>query len=354
MNPPNIRIKDIARMAGVSKGTVDRVLHKRGRVSETAYQKVMKVLEEIDYKPNLIARTLSASKNYRIIALLPDPEWDAYWALTREGIHQAGTEWALYNVTIDLYAFDQYSKESFEEKAREALSAKPDGIITAPIFYKEALAFFEGLRSGEIPYVLFNTNIPEVKPLSFIGQDSFNSGKVGAELMFLGQHEGGQLAVLHLDEDLDNSVHLLQKEKGFREYFRLRNNLHFEIREFSFRPDERNVESRISDLLDEPKLKGIFVSTSKGTSVVAACLEKRGKQHIRLVGYDILEENLKYLRKGTIDFLINQNPKRQAFLAISHLANHLIFKKEAPDLDLFPLEVITQQNVDSYLKSGIH
>src|SRR5690606_21270338 len=45
MNAGNIRIKDIARMAGVSKGTVDRVLHKRGRVSQASYEKVMKVLE---------------------------------------------------------------------------------------------------------------------------------------------------------------------------------------------------------------------------------------------------------------------------------------------------------------------
>ncbi|HEY9490198.1 MAG TPA: LacI family DNA-binding transcriptional regulator, partial [Chryseosolibacter sp.] len=73
MSSKIIRIKDIARLAGVSKGTVDRVLHKRGRVSQEAHQKVMKVLEEIDYKPNLIARTLSSSKNHRIIALLPDP-----------------------------------------------------------------------------------------------------------------------------------------------------------------------------------------------------------------------------------------------------------------------------------------
>lgn len=72
MNPKNIRVKDIARLAGVSKGTVDRVLHKRGRASQESYQKVMKVLQEIDYKPNLIARTLN-----RIVALLPNPTNDA-------------------------------------------------------------------------------------------------------------------------------------------------------------------------------------------------------------------------------------------------------------------------------------
>lgn len=354
MNPRNIRIKDIARLAGVSKGTVDRVLHKRGRVSKEALDKVMKVLEEIDYKPNLIARTLSSNKNYKIVALLPNPADDEYWAQTKAGILQAETEWAYYNITIELLVFDQYNKESFKEKAKQALAGKPDGIITAPIFYDEALIFFESLRKEGIPYVLFNTNIPEVHPLSFIGQNSFLSGKVGAELMYLGQHEGGKLAVLHLDEDAHNSVHLIEKERGFREYFKQKNSLHFIIEETSLNPSEPAFEDNLNEVLKDPDLKGIFVSTSKGTSVVAHCLEKKGKQKIRLIGYDILEENLKYLRKGTIDFLINQNPKRQAALSISHLSNHLIFKKSAPEQDLFPLEVITQQNLESYLNSGIH
>lgn len=354
MSLKNIRIKDIAKLAGVSKGTVDRVLHNRGRVSKESAEKVMRVMEEIDYKPNLIARTLSSNKTYNILALLPDPEQDAYWAQTKEGILQAETEWAHYNIRIGILTFDQYNKESFRQTASAALLKKPDGIITAPIFFNEALRFFERLKPEGIPYVLFNTNIPEVHPLTFIGQDSFNSGKVGAELMYLGQHEGGKLAVLHLDEDIHNSVHLLEKERGFREYFKMKNSLAFEIREFSFRPNEDGFEDHLNGVLNDPQLKGIFVSTSKGTSVVASHLEKKGKKNIRLIGYDILEDNLTYLKSGTIDFLINQNPKRQASLGISHLANHLIFKKKAPERDLFPLEVITQQNLDSYLNSGIH
>ncbi|NJM25778.1 MAG: LacI family transcriptional regulator [Bacteroidia bacterium] len=79
MNRKNIRIKDIARLAGVSVGTVDRVLHNRGRVSEDALNKVMKILEEIDYKPNLIARTLGSNKIYKIAVLMPDPSRDPYW-----------------------------------------------------------------------------------------------------------------------------------------------------------------------------------------------------------------------------------------------------------------------------------
>ena len=67
-----------------------------------------------------------------------------------------------------------------------------------------------------------------------------------------------------------------------------------------------------------------------------------------------LDDYRRVAPRGTIDFLINQNPKRQAFLGISHLVNFLMFKREAPETDLFPLEVITPENLDSYLGSGIH
>jgi LacI family transcriptional regulator len=172
--------------------------------------------------------------------------------------------------------------------------------------------------------------------------------------MILGQQGPGTFAVLHIDEDVHDSIHLLEKEKGFREYFDEKSKSTFTIMDFNLNPHNANFKDQMHALLDMNALKGIFVSTSKGTAVAASFLEDRGKRDIRLIGYDILNDNLKYLRSGTIDFLINQNPKRQALLGISHLVNHLMFKRSAPQMDLFPLEIITQQNVDSYLGSGIH
>ena len=58
----NVRISDIARMAGVSVGTVDRILHNRGKVSKTAQEKVNRVLQEVEYRPNLMARSLALKK----------------------------------------------------------------------------------------------------------------------------------------------------------------------------------------------------------------------------------------------------------------------------------------------------
>ena len=58
-----ITIKDIAQLAGVSKGTVDRVIHNRGEVSEASRQKVLEVAQRIGYKPNIYASLLASQKN---------------------------------------------------------------------------------------------------------------------------------------------------------------------------------------------------------------------------------------------------------------------------------------------------
>lgn len=356
MNAKSIRIKDIAQLAGVSVGTVDRVLHNRGRVSEEALKKVLGVLDQIDYKPNLIARTLGANKTYRIAALMPNPEQDPYWASSKSGISQAEAEWLRYGVKVDSYFFNLYDKNSFRKVAEDLSASGPDGILVAPIFYHETLPFFELFKSQGIPFVLFNTNIPEAEPLCFIGQNLHQSGKVGAELMHLAQNENrGILAVLHINEDPGNSIHLAEKEKGFREYFQSKKGLGFEIETLNLKdPSEPGVEQQIVRLLENPALKGIFVTTSKSTYLIASFLEKYQKIEVKLVGYDMLQENIRYMKKGIVNFLINQNPRRQAFLGINHLVGNLILKKDAPVQDLLPLEIISRENLDSYLSFENH
>lgn len=355
MNAKNVRIKDIAQLSGVSVGTVDRVLHNRGRVSEGALRKVLTVLDQIDYKPNVIARTLGSNKTYRIAALIPDPQQDPYWASSKCGLDQAQTEWTRYGVDVVPYFFNLYDKNSFREVAENVTADPPDGILIAPIFYHETLPFFKRFQSIGIPYVLFNTNIEQAASLSFIGQDLYQSGKVGGELMHLAvRQEPGVLAVLHINEDLGNSVHLAEKERGFTDYFRCNDHCRLEVRTFNlYNPSDITLEEQLFELMNEESLKGIFVTTSKGTYLAAGFIE-RHKKHLKLIGYDMLEENIRYLQKGIINFLIHQNPRRQAFLGINHLVGHLVLKKQAPTHELLPLEIISPENINSYLHSGIH
>jgi LacI family transcriptional regulator len=350
-----IRIKDIAKMANVSVGTVDRVIHKRGEVSQDSYNKIMSILEKTGYKPNLIARTLGSNKSYKLVALVPDPDQDEYWKMSYEGIVQSIDEWAEYGVHIHILHFDLYDKNSFRQSVMEALNLTPDGILTAPIFHQEALEFSENCRKSNIPFVLFNNNIPETEAMSFVGQDLYQSGMVGAELLQINQKESGTYAILHIYDDIHNSTHLSDKERGFKDYFeRLRDPKNKVVSVDLNVTHAPTLEKELNELLSDPLLRGLLVTTSKGASIVSSLLEKHGKSGIRLVAYDLLEENIRYLNSGIIDFLINQNSRRQAYIGISQLSNYLVFRKEAVPSYLFPLEIITRQNLKSYLNSGSH
>lgn len=348
MQPKNIRIKDIAALAGVSEGTVDRVLHERGKVSETAAKKVRQVLKEINYKPNLIARTLGTNRNYRIAALMPDQKLDPYWKQSFEGISAGESQLAQLGIqfTIEHSFFDPHKKESFQEAALKVFHSRPDAVLVAPLFYYASIPFFKELSEAQIPFILINTYIQEVKALSFIGQDLFKSGRLAAELITKGQPSNASYAILHIDEDLTNSVHLKEKERGFREFSHI--NLNASIHSFVLGTPQSSVfRDQLIKIIKTPDLSGIFVSTSKAYLVAPTI--KNENAAIRIVGYDLIKQNLECLQHGTIDFLINQNPMRQAKLGIQTLANYLLFKKNTPPLHLFPLEIITSQNVSTYL-----
>ena len=215
-----ITIKDIAKMANVSVGTVDRVIHKRGEVAEDSYKKVMAIVEKTGYTPNLLARTLGSNKSFKIIAVVPDSTQDEYWKFSHDGIHQAEKDWAQYSVQIKVVSFDLYNKSAFVKAIKSAIKQKPDGLLVAPIFHHEASECFELCSKNGIPYVIFNNNIPEADPLSFVGQNLYQSGQLGAELLQISQKDPGTYAILHIYDDIANSTHLSEKEQGFKDYFK--------------------------------------------------------------------------------------------------------------------------------------
>ena len=84
-----VRIKDIAEKAGVSVGTVDRILHQRPNVSKSAREKVERVLKEINYRPNMYASALAYNKSYTFHLIIPWHEQEAYWEEIEEGAMKA-------------------------------------------------------------------------------------------------------------------------------------------------------------------------------------------------------------------------------------------------------------------------
>ncbi|GGF29434.1 LacI family DNA-binding transcriptional regulator [Echinicola rosea] len=355
MNKKMIRIKDIAKLAGVSVGTVDRVIHNRGKVSEKAREKVEKVLQEIDYTPNLLAKTLGSNKVYTIALLVPDPSQDPYWKLSMTGLDTAQEEWRPYHMELQPCFFELENAKSFTSAAQRLLKNVPDAVVSAPIFLNEAIDFFKKLDQLGTPYVHFNTMISTVSPLSFIGQDSYQSGRLGASLLHLAsKHQKGKVAILHIRESVQHSVHFREKERGFRDFYGAMHPAQ-SVEAVIIEGNQMDTfEEKLISAIKKNDMKGLFIPTSSGAKLTADVLEKNGLDHISIVGYDLLNENINLLKSGYIDFLIHQNPSRQVFRGIHHLANHLLFKKTAPEKELFPLEVITAENIDSYLEAVLH
>lgn len=349
MPETRIRIKDIARIAGVSEGTVDRVLHNRGKVSISAAKRVNDVLKKINYSPNLIARTLGVSKQHKIVVLIPDPRSDPYWEQSEVGLKAGLKQLEQFSIDVDIKTihYNLHDNHDFQRAALEIYHSKPDGVLVAPLFYFASIPFFKSLKEANIPFVLFNTPIVEANALSFIGQDLEQSGVLAAELVSIGQSQNSKFIFLHIDEDVPNSVHLKEKEKGFMNYLTKHKDSFSATSVTLGSPTNTEFNNRLTELVNQTDLVGIVVSTSKAYLIAEAFKNQNPK--IRIVGYDLIPPNIELLKFNKIDFLINQNPARQAKLGIQTMANYLLFKRVTPPRLLFPLDVITPQNVNSYL-----
>ncbi|MFQ5447145.1 MAG: substrate-binding domain-containing protein [Saprospiraceae bacterium] len=347
-----IRIKDIAEKAGVSTGTVDRVLHERGNVSPEAKGKVLKVMEELGYERNIIASTLAYNRVFRIAALLPDIQSDPYWEQPYAGIERALKTVHHYGVSLEPHFFGLFDPQSFLQTAAEVLENPPDAILFAPVFLKEGHSLLKACREKDIHNVMINTYVDNSDSLCYIGQDSYQSGFLAARLLHFGLNEGETAILLNLEIGSHNAQHLIDKEQGFRDYFAQFPEQHINIvkQDFEDFDDKIKLTNLLAGMLKQhPKLNGIFVTNSRAYKAVE-CLPSGLVQRIKIVGFDLLEQNIHHLHRNNIDFLINQNPVHQGYMGIINLVNHLVFKKSVEKLQYLPLDIVVTENVDYYLK----
>ncbi len=347
-----IRIKDIAKRAGVSTGTVDRVIHKRGNVSKKAEERVLAVMKELDYEPNLIASTLAYNRVYRVATLLPNFKDDPYWEQPKQGVEKAFNVVQYYNLVWEPHYFDLFDTEGFRKKARSLLASSPDAVLLAPVFLEASRAFIESCRKNHIPLVKINTNIGEDHALCYVGQDSYQSGVLAGKLLHFGLKGDESVMIINLDKETIRAQHLMDKEAGFRDFF-ARNfgpDLQVVKCEFpAFDDSDRLRAFMLERFQENPKLSGIFVTNSRAYKMLDS-LGDAWPGHLKIVGFDLLEPNLRYLREDRISFLINQNPVQQGYQGIMNLTNHLLLKKEVEPMQFLPLDIVVRENYTYYLK----
>jgi LacI family transcriptional regulator len=335
-------IKEIAKLAGVSAGTVDRVLHKRGKVSPDKEEKVNALLRKIDYKPNLLARSLKMNKRHQLVAVLPNYHLDEYWKPCFDGIKDLRRTLEEIGVFVEVLKYDPGNPLDFRDICDQCIAMQPDGVLLGALFLKESSEFLDALERKTIPFNLFNTPLEGASTLVYVGQDLVQSGRIAAHLFDMILPKQRSFLIVHIAEDFENAFHMQQKEKGFRSYFEADENV--KIRTINIKADEgKSYIQKLKDL-DIEQVNGIFVTTSK------AHLVAKDNTGIPIIGYDLLEENINSLKDGKIKFLIYQNPRMQAYMGLSLLADFLVKDQQSPRQKFLPIEIISPENVNSYLE----
>lgn len=337
-------VKEIARLAKISIGTVDRVIHNRTGVSAKTRELINQIIKDINYQPNLLGRRLASNKITQFATLIPMVSKETtFWEAPLEGIDRAESEIKQYNVKIENFFFDQNDRDSFNKEANKILKKKYDGILLAPSFIEESINFTNRCKKLNIPYVFIDSDIPDQPSLSYIGPDLYHSGYLAANLISYLVGKRDRIAIVNISRQMENYHHLLRKEDGFRGYFK-DHNLPNKIEKIDIRKINASViKKEISNLLKNfPDIKVLFVTNSK-VSFVANYLKESGSD-IVLVGYDFLKENIGFLEEEIINFLICQKPGEQAYKGIMALYKHCVLKLPVDENTFMPVDIIMKSN----------
>ena len=350
-----IRIKDIAARAGVSVGTVDRVLHNRPNVSAPAREKVEKALSEMNYQPNMYASALAYNRSYTFYFIMPKHASEAYWEEIEEGAMKAREVRRDFHVDVQLLYYNRFDDATFEEAYQTCLAAQPDGVIIMPTQLAVTRQFTDILHEQNIPFVLLDSYMPDLKPLSFYGQDSFCSGYFAAKvLMMIAMNSTEIMMMKQMKNSRVASKQQDNREVGFRHYM----HDHFpsiKITEVNLPLDEsRETYDKILEKFfsSHPQVHHCITFCSKA-HIVGEFLLRTNRRDVQIMGYDMVQKNAECLRQGSISFLIAQHAYMQGYYCVEALFNAIVLKKEVNPVNYMPIEVLIKENVDFYQRTMI-
>ncbi len=320
-------LRQIADAAGVSIGTVDRVLHGRGRVSAETRARVEGIVAESGFIPNPLAKHLRRGKGYRFAVLAPRADEDeGYWALAYAGARAASEALAAFDVAVDVREFDRYGLRSAALALEAALEGGYDGLLMAPTDGGELLPVLTE-RAADIPCVFFDALIPGFQPLCAIGQDGEKSGYLAGRIMSLLAPSARRLLAINPHQ---GDAHLSARLRGFR----------------AWQIEHGRVDVSVSESaegLEPAAWDGIFAANAALGGVIA-CLPPEGEPRPAVIGYDLVPRNVEALRAGRIDCLISQKPEFQAREGIMLLYRSVVLgEPPAPRIEA-PLEIFLKEN----------
>lgn len=347
-----ITIIDVAKRAGVSKGTVDRVVHHRGEVSKSSEEKVLKAIEELQYQPNLYASMLASRKVTLIVLLLPQFSKGEFWEKIYDGFISGAESVKPLSIKTKTILYDQYSPASFKEACSTALEEGPSGVVIAPLFRSETESFASKLRDLKIPYVYVDTKLEEDGYLAYFGMPMYRSGTMSAVLLTerCRQEEVDKVAIVRIQRDrTKQSDPTVTRRAGFVDYM----NQHFPDCELINVFVDPNDPASIAKTLDafsasHQDIRFVVMFNSR-VHLLESWLRNHPAEGRRVIGFDNLDLNIDLLREGLVDVLISQHTETLSANAVSALADYVLLGKTPQRKDNYMhMDILTEFNIDNY------
>lgn len=320
-----VTIKDIAKRAGVSRGTVDRVLNNRSGVNPETEARVRALIEEMGYRPNMAGQMLAVKKRRLHLAFLifHGPEFVFYLDILHAARDKAA-ELRELGVTVDFYLIRQLDAPYLERIFREVEESRPDGIAALPLRTTSFMSFIQRMNAKGVPTVFFNLDEDFVPHLAYVGCDYVHSGRVAAGLAALCTGGSGLVGVATADGP--NSPTFAGRMGGFsRELSATYPGLTMAdggtpalFHDGDFTEVARLVEHN-------PDMKAIYIVNMGDCGVCQEIHRAARGRSLSVITHDLAPAQQELLKSGLISATIVQQPDIQGSMPLQMLYDYLAF-----------------------------
>lgn len=336
-----VTIKDIASMANVSRGTVDRVLNNRGGVSPRTAERIRLIAEKMNYTPSITGRGLAVMKKDLKFGFILPAELNGHTSLNR-ALVQKTEEFAEYSITVLRRAYADGNVQELLKAIDELEAEGVAGIAMSPIPRPEVERRINELSQRGIVVVTYEHDLPESQRLAFVGCDYYRNGQTIAGVVRLTL--GGRGTVGIVTGALSAMAHE-RRLQGFVD--RLTENC----------PGIRLVAQAVCDeddvstytavkkiLLENPELDLLVVNVASAFGSMRAVKEHPKPLHV--ISTNRVSEMEKYLEEHTVDAMVSHQPWVLTDLSLDILFQYLVWGKKPKEEVLFTNnEIVIPENM---------
>ena len=322
-------IKDVARLAGVSIGTVDRVVHNRGKVSARNQQAVQSAIDSLGYKPSRIASALVKRRsNIKIGVCISDVESE-FWAEAMEGVRLARESLLPFGIEVLEISTNSYHFRDQKQAIEQLLAQGANALLVLPLQGKSNK--LDEVIPPDIPYATVIEDAPASRRLFHVGPDDYAMGLLAGRLSLLYSGKGKKYVVLASNQTFCGTQ---ERIRGFRNFFAKHDPSSeiLEICDVSLDSERIGYQS-IYEIAEEQMQKhsdiNAFYVTNGLTQWAAAAVKNNKRQgDILVFGFERTEMTYSFIREGIIGATICQGPAQQWYNAVMIMNAYLAGERE--------------------------